>query len=229
MATSYIPVSCNTSHDDSYYTTYISPVVAAAAEQMLGELGFPNRTLGSFRTKVANSRHRRSQRKKYPVVIFSPALHASRIAYTEILTAVASQGFVVVSIDHPYDSMVVEFPTGRVIYAVDIEDSEVPLTLDVRVKDVIFTLDQMHSNSDFIPYTFRRYLNLNRVAAIGHSFGGATAAQVTQNDTRFAGGLNFDGNLYGPVVKTGLNKPFINFGAEAPSIGISAGASAGTV
>ena len=44
---------------------------------------------------------------------------------------------------------------------------------------------------------------------LGHSLGGATAATVMLNDTRIAGGLDFDGALWGSVVQTGLTRPFM--------------------
>lgn len=57
---------------------------------------------------------RRSGRK-YPVVIFSPGLSASRLLCSNQARALASYGFVVLTIDHPYDATFVEFSDGSFI------------------------------------------------------------------------------------------------------------------
>lgn len=104
-----------------------------------------------------------------------------------------------------------EFPDGRIVVA-KANESDIPLALDTRVRDVIFTLDQLTNNTKSIIPSFARKLQTDRVALIGHSLGGAIAAQAMLNDTRFAGGINFDGSVHGSVVQQGLNRPFINFG-----------------
>jgi dienelactone hydrolase len=52
----------------------------------------------------------------FPVLIGSPPPGALRTAYTGVAEELASHGYVVVTIDHPYDAPVVEFyPTRRVV------------------------------------------------------------------------------------------------------------------
>ncbi len=41
----------------------------------------------------------------------------------------------------------------------------------------------------------RHRLRTRQVGVFGHSFGGATAAQVMLNDTRFVAGVNLDGGM----------------------------------
>jgi predicted dienelactone hydrolase len=50
---------------------------------------------------------------------------------------------------------------------------------------------------------------LARLGIFGHSFGGATAAQVCHMDTRCKAGINIDGDFAGDVVQAGLDKPFM--------------------
>ncbi len=52
--------------------------------------------------------------------------------------------------------------------------------------------------------------NPKKVAVYGHSYGGATAANAAQRDSRVIGGLNFDGTVFGPVNRQGFKgKPFV--------------------
>ncbi|OGM47682.1 PAF acetylhydrolase family protein [Aspergillus bombycis] len=210
MATSYVPVNCG----HTKFASYLPPHTEAVTDQLVRSYGMPNGTTikglqieSGFDYNPDTS----PSNKRYPVIIFSPGLTGSRLWYSLILESVASTGVVVISVDHPYDSSSVEFPDGSVIYGTNVSAAD-PVALDTRVQDVIFTLDQLHDNPHLVPPSFTGALELSKVAIVGHSFGGATAAAAMLNDTRFAGGLNFDGALWGPVVEQGLDRPFINFG-----------------
>lgn len=207
MVTSFVPLHCGKVE----YEPYLPPKMAQAGTHMLN---LPNGTfeslqLGSW-SSAEHSRPNKSQ--EYPVIVFSPGLSASRLIYANLLENVASNGFAVVSVDHPYDAAAVEFPDGRILVG-KANMSDIPLAMDTRVRDVIFTLNELTNNTDsIIPASYPGKLQLDRVALIGHSLGGATAAQAMLNDTRFAGGLNFDGSLHGSVIQQDLDRPFINFG-----------------
>lgn len=44
--------------------------------------------------------------------MFSPGLSASRLLYSAQARALASYGYIVITLDHPYDALFVEFPDG---------------------------------------------------------------------------------------------------------------------
>lgn len=50
--------------------------------------------------------------RTYPLLLFSPGLTASRPLYTAQARALASYGFFVITVDHPYDATFVEFSNG---------------------------------------------------------------------------------------------------------------------
>ncbi len=50
-----------------------------------------------------------------PLLLFSPGFGNLRGQYSAALEDVSSQGYIVVSMDHPYDSSFVEYPDGRII------------------------------------------------------------------------------------------------------------------
>ena len=56
-----------------------------------------------------------ARRGGWPVVLFSPGFGVERELYAGLVEDLASHGYVVVSIDHPHDAGVVEFPDGRVV------------------------------------------------------------------------------------------------------------------
>lgn len=207
MVSSFAPVHCGEVH----YSPYIPPRIAPAASQ---KMKLPNSTLDVFELpSFAPSESHQNITKEYPVILFSPGLGSSRFIYANLLQEVASAGYLVVSIDHTHDAAAVEFPDGHVVPVRTNISDNILLALDTRVGDVIFTLDQLQRNTQsIIPPSFSGRLHLDRVAVVGHSLGGATAAATMLNDTRFAGGVNLDGSLFGSVVQKGLDRPFINFG-----------------
>jgi dienelactone hydrolase len=54
---------------------------------------------------------------------------------------------------------------------------------------------------------FARRVDMGRVGAFGHSFGGAAALQAAKDDRRISAAIDLDGTLYGAVAHTGLAKP----------------------
>ena len=207
MVTSFVPVYCG----EMQLTPYAPPKIAKSLDPLLG---LPNNTLQLFRlASFASTRQTQNQTTEYPVIFFSPGLASSRLLYANLLEEVASAGYAVVSIDHPYDAGMVEFLDGHIVGLSNKVISNITTAVDVRAADVRFTLDQLRDNGrSIIPSAFAGKLQLDRVAVIGHSLGGATAAHAMLKDPRFVGGLNFDGALQGPVIKQGLDRPFINFG-----------------
>ena len=76
-------------------------------------------------------------------------------------------------------------------------------------QDVVFVMNQLERLNATPGSMWNQRLDLTRLGVFGHSFGGATAAQVCQMDTRCRAGIDLDGTLFGPVVQTGLEKPFL--------------------
>ncbi|MEU8415515.1 lipase [Amycolatopsis japonica] len=172
-----------------------------------------------------------------PVTLFSPGFGGPRETYTAIVDDLASRGYVVVSLSHTYESAAVEFPGGRLETAVSGEGPEfMKKALDARVADSRFVLDQLAKitrgqNPDAenrpLPHGLGWSLDLSRVGAYGHSYGGFTAGETMVHDRRIDAGINLDGamasaigyppgSVYvpGEVTKRGLDRPFMLMGAE---------------
>lgn len=152
---------------------------------------------------------------------YLPRLQIEVYLLTCTVHRLASTGYIVVTVDHPYDAGIVTYPDNTTVFAADIEtDAETTEDLYVRAKDMSFVLDQLS-----IPSVISRLIpglacgiNVSKVGIFGHSLGGATAAQVMLLDSRFVGGINLDGSFFGSVIKKGLNKPFLIFGHEGKNL-----------
>ncbi len=139
----------------------------------------------------------------FPTVLFSPALSVSRLLYGAIVRAIAGYGFTVLTIDHPYDAGIVEFPDGSLVCGANITTKEQYLmAANTRAQDASFLLDQS-SNVEIVKEIIpgaKTSLNVSQVAMFGHSLGGAATATAMLSDSRNAGGVDMDGTLYGPVI-----------------------------
>ncbi|ORX79738.1 hypothetical protein K493DRAFT_133518, partial [Basidiobolus meristosporus CBS 931.73] len=147
-----------------------------------------------------------------PIVIFSPGLGVSRCLCTASVLDMASRGYLVVAIDHPYDTGIVEFPDGRLVLGVLLDPTleQTEKAVLVRTQDASFVLDLLGTSESrrLIP-GLRQKLNTHEVVMFGHSLGGAASASAMLTDTRIIGGVNLDGWFWGPVVDQGLDRPFL--------------------
>lgn len=158
----------------------------------------------------------------YPVLLFNPAWQGNRTQNTWQMEDLASHGFIVVGIDHTYNSGPVAFPDGRVFSNMDTYDitdfrgvtmaeqiARGDAEANVQAGDDSFVLDFL-SSADRDPSSlwFGR-VNVDNAGVFGHSFGGAVAAQTAYLDPRVKAAINLDGWVFGDVPARGLNKPFM--------------------
>lgn len=152
---------------------------------------------------------------QWPVVIFLTGNGASRAFYTSILAGLASRGYAVLAIDHPFEAMITQLADGKI--ATTIEDHSKDgsdLTnfmkgrLDTRIADVQFVINQLDSQKASKD-GFLSALDPNRIVITGHSLGGASAAAAMAVDSRIKAAANIDGTLYGELPKPNGPRPFL--------------------
>jgi len=154
--------------------------------------------------------------RPWPVVIFSPGYGAPRAVYTGLVTQIASRGFVVFLLDHPYESAATELPDGQVVGTREIllpgERDKIPYMVREqarRAADVRFVIDQLAHPEALSPPLRGGHIDGSKVAVIGHSFGGATAIAALSEDPRVVAAANIDGTPYGDLPDRQLTRPFL--------------------
>jgi predicted dienelactone hydrolase len=159
----------------------------------------------------------------FPVVLFSPGIGTPPVEYTSMVEDVASHGYIVAMIYPTYSVPFTVFADGRValLNQAGIRSENEPTgTSDAQtnkdrnaigsvwVADARFTLDQLTKlNSD--DKLLKGHLNLEAVGMFGHSFGGATTAEVCQIDTRFKACINMDGTAFTMTSSSQIKQPFM--------------------
>jgi hypothetical protein len=159
--------------------------------------------------------------EKWPVILFSPGLGMVSAAYSAQLEELASHGYAVVAIDHPYDSALMIRSDGTLIpfdrETWTLHQPPGPPSLagmkfgnerqEDWVEDSRFVLRQLRAQAD---EPFFKALDLQHVGAMGHSFGGTVAVRLCQTEVIVLACLNEDGEMTGRTLTPGEAAPPID-------------------
>jgi dienelactone hydrolase len=162
---------------------------------------------------------------RFPVLLFSPGLGNLTLYYSSLLYELASRGFVVAALWHPYSTELVAFADGTVLRVVpagnmtgvpaDEQTARLERLGSVWAADQRFVVDQLEA-WDTQHAVLRSHLDLQRIGAFGHSLGGAASAHAAQLDERIDAAINMDGSMFGSVTTETARVPFLLINAELP-------------
>lgn len=149
----------------------------------------------------------------HAVLLYSPGLGDMRSDDTALEENLASDGFVVVAIDHTHEAHWVQFPDGRIVrwsvpYTSSNSNGWTSAMALRRVKDLQFVAAEL-SKLDRGNPVLHGALDLARVGAFGFSLGGSTAANAMKTDPQIRAGADLDGAIHPPVLGSGLSRPFM--------------------
>jgi len=179
-----------------------------------------------------------SAQRRYPVLVFSPGNEMNVAFYAAQIEDLASHGYIVLGMDHPYESLAVFYPDGPDGRIARYSEEKRPKQgasnfqeeserfyrrrVDWRAADAVFALNQLEKlAAGKIASQFNGRLDLTRVGAFGHSVGGVAAAQFCQSDRRFKACLNLDGKVnarpfFANSEGKGPDQPFMSFEKALP-------------
>lgn len=143
-----------------------------------------------------------------PVVFFSPGYGVSHVNYTAYLEEIASHGYLVLAIDHPYAGLTI-LPDGKAISPHNEPSKSTPVTrVSQMAQDASFVLTALQDAHSSIGQ-FWSHIDIQRVGIFGHSLGGATALEIGRMDKRFRACVDLDGDTWGKVDEEGVRQPFM--------------------
>ncbi len=155
-----------------------------------------------------------------PLLLFSHGFGVARANYTSIVEDLASRGYIVAVIDHPYLGLMVR-SDGRVLSSTKLPQDEEFSLAGGRVRDVaadaVWVLNRMLGGEGAIG-AFARHIDRDRIGMIGHSLGGAAALEICSVDARIRACVNLDGHPFGAIGEEGVDSPFLAiFSRPAPA------------
>ncbi|XP_069879689.1 platelet-activating factor acetylhydrolase isoform X1 [Dipodomys merriami] len=159
--------------------------------------------------------------KKYPLIVFSHGLGAFRTIYAAIGTDLASHGFLVAAVEHRDGSAsatyyfedqhaaelgnktwlyfkTLTWEEGKIIRKKQVQQRAKECS---RALSLILDIDQgkpvkNELGLDFDVKQLKDSIDRDKIAVVGHSFGGATAIQALSEDHRFRCGIALDAWMF---------------------------------
>ena len=161
----------------------------------------------------------------YPVLIASHGWGGFRNISANQNEALASHGYIVVSIDHPYAGLVTLFNDGRIILnkrSLLPERGETNFLssaqtlVQVFSQDQRFVMDQLTKiNTNDVRFAGR--MDLARIGLFGHSTGGGAVVNTCAIDQRCKAGFGLDPwvePVTDDIIQHGLSQPFMFMRSE---------------
>ncbi len=144
-----------------------------------------------------------SSEESYPVIIISHGWRGFKNLHTDFAEELASQGYIVVGIDHTFGSVATVFAENDIEY-LNLDAlpprEETPDFLEYANKlvntyalDVVKTLDVLEANNlDTTALQVSTKMDLSRVGLLGHSTGGGADVSVALSDDRIDAVIGLD-------------------------------------
>lgn len=179
-------------------------VVAEGVADFLGIPRFVFDGQVAARTNAVSDAPVASGKERFPVVLFSPGGGMGRTTNTAWAEELASHGYVVAALDHPYDSTAVVFADGRTVrraeHSFSSEAEAYRLSEElaaVKASDLRSALTHLgRLDSGDVESILAGRLDTGRAAVAGMSAGVGGAFQAARTDERFSAVVALDGYPY---------------------------------
>jgi dienelactone hydrolase len=149
--------------------------------------------------------------QKFPVIVFSPGRGLIYQFYQSLLEDLASHGYIVAAINHPYISGVTVFPDLHYYQPVQAKNRRQFLTenFSTVVQDIKFVTDNLIKLNQDPGQKFYGKLDVSKIGCFGHSYGGGAAVQAGINYSEITAALDMDGSIWGEDYKRPVPKPIL--------------------
>jgi len=163
-----------------------------------------------------------SAAEKYPVIVISHGWSSSRLLHVNMAESLASNGYIVIGIEHTYGSVATAFTDGEISYfspktLPSIEYSPEFLEngnklIKTFAADITYVLDALDdfNKGNQGPKILKGHLDLDKIGLVGHSTGGGAAVLTGIQDDRIKSILAYDPwvePLKAAEIQTGLHIP----------------------
>lgn len=168
---------------------------------------------------------------QYPIVLFSHGLLGMPSdMYISLLENLASNGYIIVAIDHPYFNFLTRYNDGTIASSAGLQTQFQQMSIDEQKKfqskainiykdDIQFILDQLILFNEDQNTVFYHKLDLNVIGVMGHSAGGTAAIELCRIDHRIKACIDLDGWYDHIIGNTPIEQPLLlMFGSKSIEI-----------
>lgn len=152
--------------------------------------------------------------RRFPLIVFSHGMNSARFLYSSLLQDLASHGFVVAAIDHPFWTIGEAFPDGTRLTLAESMASRDALTSEqidalmqdgvgVMAADQAFVASRLSSAASWLGSMIDR----RRTGVVGHSMGGMAATQACWTYRVFSACASLDGLVWAREGLTPIGEP----------------------
>jgi pimeloyl-ACP methyl ester carboxylesterase len=214
----WYPATTEDNDRAALYFPELNEILSASESLPAGEQKFvrAHAVLGNTATNSVPGAKILESVQPWPVIMFSPGGNVSRHAQTALAERMAGQGFVFVSMSHPYSTIDVTPHSGfsmSIDWGLDQEDEQAATEADnylaqVLAGDVTFALDQLRTFVKTDNY-FADALDLRHIGILGHSRGGTTVGRACATNSGFVACAVIDNIGPDRERQTGVKQPFM--------------------
>ncbi|MEK5485150.1 alpha/beta hydrolase family protein [Lysinibacillus sp. FSL M8-0355] len=165
----------------------------------------------------------------YPLLVFSHGAYGIKDSNSSTYTELASHGYVVVSIDHPYHSFFTRSEDGTVArinsgFSHEVENMNkgvysneelyniIQKWMKLRVDDMNFVIDTILEKEKNDNNPLYQHINTEKIGVFGHSMGGAASVWLSRERDDVSAVVNIDAPFFSELV---YNKADDNFVASS--------------
>jgi hypothetical protein len=207
MVSLFMPIPVTSCTGECQHTYMPSTVAKIANNQTLGN--YNNSVFEKMAYAVCCSSYRPIDASKIPVVVLEPHTDTSRLLYSNLARYMTANNVAVVLLDHPYDSSIVEFHDGRIVYQAGATglsnfspltawNATVTSAIDIRIADIEFALSALTDPSilatNFPKIQFTGALDTSKYSIVGHGLGGTVATSLSSSSDRVFLSINLSGS-----------------------------------
>jgi dienelactone hydrolase len=152
----------------------------------------------------------------YPIVLFTHGLYGFAMSNVSIFEELASNGYVVGSISHPYISMYTKSSSGKITIVSNEYMNEASIInsgadenliyetfrklQETRTADVNFFIDTVLAKIDNSNEPVYRLIDPSKVGLFGHSMGGITMSTIGRAHENISAVINLNAPLFGELL-----------------------------
>lgn len=156
--------------------------------------------------------------KKYPLLVFSHGAYGIKASNTSTYTELASHGYVVVSIDHPYHSFYTRSEDGTKVFINTDYNREVTNVnkdgyytkeelygliqkwMKLRTDDMNFVINTILNKAQRDNNPIYQHINTKKIGVFGHSMGGSASVWLDRERDDIDAVVNIDAPFFSELV-----------------------------